>query len=124
MHSFTPVFKGVARPWPIGVLAPLEESFSAAVFEALKHDLPDTNIGWNQPYAGGSGVSYTVDHHGARLPATMIEIRHDEILEPAGVALWADRLARCLEVARGASSSEPAHLSSPLRGGIALEGRD
>jgi predicted N-formylglutamate amidohydrolase len=30
----------------------------------------------------------------------MIEIRHDEILEPAGVTLWANRLARCLEAAR------------------------
>ena len=33
--------------------------------------------------------------------ATMIEIRHDEILEPTGVTLWATRLASCLERARG-----------------------
>ena len=32
----------------------------------------------------------------------MIEIRHDEILEPAGVARWADRLARTLQAARTA----------------------
>jgi predicted N-formylglutamate amidohydrolase len=40
----------------------------------------------------------------------MIEIRHDEILEPAGVALWADRLARTLESARGAISGMPVSL--------------
>jgi len=124
MHSFTPVFKGVARPWPVGVLAPVDEALSRALFDALRAELPDMNIGWNQPYAGGSGVSYTVDHHGAHLPATMIEIRHDEILEPAGVAQWAGRLARCLEAARGASHEGPAHLSLPRRGGIGLEGRD
>ena len=39
-----------------------------------------------------NGVTYTLEHHGdgRGLDATMIEIRHDEILEPAGVSLWAD----------------------------------
>ncbi len=124
VHSFTPVFKGVARPWPIGILPPRGEAFSAALRDALTAELPDMTIGWNQPYAGGSGVSYTVDHHGAGRDATMIELRHDEILEPAGVALWADRLARCLEAARDALRGTPAHLSSPRRGGLALQGRD
>lgn len=124
VHSFTPVFKGFTRPWPIGVLPPIDETFSAALLDALKLELPGMNIGWNQPYAGGSGVSYTVDHHGAQIPATMIELRHDEILEPAGVTLWADRLARCLEAARGALHGAPAPISLPRRGGIGLEGRD
>jgi predicted N-formylglutamate amidohydrolase len=102
MHSFTPMFKGVARPWPIGVLPPVDDGFSRALFEALAAELPGDPVGWNEPYAANAGVSYTIDHHGRGVPATMIEIRHDEILEPAGVALWADRLARCLEAARGA----------------------
>ncbi|MEP7241903.1 MAG: N-formylglutamate amidohydrolase [Devosia sp.] len=124
MHSFTPVYLGVKRPWPIGILPPPGERFSAALFEALAGELPGMALGWNQPYAGGKGVSYTVDRHGEGRDATMIEIRHDEILEPNGVALWADRLARCLEAARVALHGASAHLSSPLRGGIALEGRD
>ncbi len=37
----------------------------------------------------------------------MIEIRHDEILEPNGVDLWASRLARCLEAARVALRKAP-----------------
>jgi predicted N-formylglutamate amidohydrolase len=122
MHSFTPTFMGAARPRPIGLLPAPAESYTRALFAALKAELPDMNIGWNEPYAAAKGVSYTVDHHGEGLAATMIEIRHDEILEPSGVALWADRLARCLERARVALGA-PSHLSPPS-GAIRLEGRD
>jgi len=61
-------------------------------------------VGWNQPYAALNGVTLTLEKHGdgRGLEATMIEIRNDEILEPAGVALWANRLVRCLETARAA----------------------
>jgi len=124
MHSFTPTYMGAARPWPIGLLPAPDETFTRALLDALQAELPEMDIGWNEPYAAARGVSYTVDRHGEGLEATMIEIRHDEILEPNGVALWADRLARCLTVARDALRAEPAHLSSPLRGGIRLEGRD
>ena len=123
MHSFTPTFKGFARPWPIGILPAPDETYSRALFDALKAEMPDAELGWNEPYAAARGVSYTVDHHGDGLAATMIEIRHDEILEPNGVALWADRLARCLSVARGAHADDPAHLSPPQHGATA-EGRD
>jgi predicted N-formylglutamate amidohydrolase len=124
VHSFTPMFKGAGRPWPIGILPPPDVTYSRALFDALQADLPDTNIGWNQPYASGAGVSYTVDRHGASRASAMIEIRHDEILEPNGVARWADRLARALEAARVALLADPAHLSLPRRGGMGLEGRD
>jgi predicted N-formylglutamate amidohydrolase len=100
MHSFTPTFMGVARPWPIGLLPAPDEAYTRALFDALRAEAPELDIGWNEPYASGKGVSYTLDHHGAGVEATMIEIRHDEILAPAGVALWAERLARCLEAAR------------------------
>jgi predicted N-formylglutamate amidohydrolase len=124
MHSFTPVFKGFARPWPIGILPAPDDRYSRALFDALQAEDLAMNIGWNEPYAAARGVSYTVDHHGEGLAATMIEIRNNEILEPAGVAFWADRLARCLNVARGAHVGTSDHLSSPHRGGNRLEGRD
>jgi predicted N-formylglutamate amidohydrolase len=107
VHSFTPVFMGVARPWPIGLLPPPDERFTLALLAALRNEAPDLNIGWNEPYAASQGVSYTVDHHGAGLPATMIEIRNDEILEPSGVDLWSARLARCLQAARVTLSGAP-----------------
>jgi predicted N-formylglutamate amidohydrolase len=123
MHSFTPVFMGAARPWPIGLLPAPDETYTRALLEALKVELPNMNIGWNEPYAAAKGVSYTVDHHGEGLAATMIEIRNDEILEPAGVARWADRLARCLEQARVALRSAGTSLPTDI-GVTRLEGRD
>jgi predicted N-formylglutamate amidohydrolase len=103
MHSFTPIYHGVERPWPIGVIHGVETGYTRRVFEALRAVRSDLNVGWNEPYAALSGVTYTLEHHGdgRRLPSTMIEIRHDEILEPEGVARWASLLAKCLIAARG-----------------------
>jgi len=102
VHSFTPTYKDVVRPWPIGLIHGTDETFTRALREALEEDDPTLNVGWNEPYSARNGVTYTLEHHGdgRRLPATMIEIRHDTILEPPGVASWASRLARCLQSAR------------------------
>jgi predicted N-formylglutamate amidohydrolase len=104
VHSFTPVYKDVPRPWPIGLIHARDERFTAAFRDALARDDAGLNIGWNEPYSALNGVTYTLEHHGdgRGLEATMIEIRHDEILEPEGVRLWAARLARCLTAAHGA----------------------
>lgn len=104
MHSFTPVYLGVFRPWPIGLIHGVDTGFTQALFDALRDEDPDLNLGWNEPYAALNGVTLTLEKHGdgRGLPATMIEIRNDEILDPAGVALWADRLGRCLTAARQA----------------------
>lgn len=109
MHSFTPTYKGKVRPWPIGLIHARDQRYTAALRDALATEAPDLNIGWNEPYSALNGVTYTLEHHGdgRGLDATMIEIRHDEILEPGGVALWAARLARCLEAARIALASSP-----------------
>ena len=104
MHSFTPVYLGVVRPWPIGLIHGVDTGYTQALFDALKAEDPEMNVGWNEPYAALNGVTLTLEKHGdgRGLPATMIEIRNDEILEPAGVAFWSVRLARCLEMARQA----------------------
>jgi predicted N-formylglutamate amidohydrolase len=114
MHSFTPVYKGKSRPWPIGLIHARDESYTAALRDALLADAPDLDVGWNEPYSALNGVTYTLEHHGdgRGLDATMIEIRHDEILEPYGVAQWADRLARCLEAARSALRGMPVVLGA------------
>jgi predicted N-formylglutamate amidohydrolase len=108
MHSFTPVFLGKARPWPIGLIHGRDEAFTRALQGALAAEAPGLNIGWNQPYAALNGVTLTLEKHGDKrgLPATMIEVRNDEIDSDAGVALWGARLARSLENARQASSGK------------------
>ncbi|SFV38322.1 Predicted N-formylglutamate amidohydrolase [Devosia crocina] len=102
MHSYTPVFLGIARPWPIGLIHGRDQKFTLALREALASDDPSLNIGWNEPYAALNGVTLTLEKHGdgRGLDATMIEIRNDEILAPDGVNLWGERLARSLEQAR------------------------
>ncbi|WP_349236670.1 MULTISPECIES: N-formylglutamate amidohydrolase [unclassified Devosia] len=102
VHSFTPVYHGVARPWPIGLIHGSDQRFTRALYDALKAEDPELNVGWNLPYAAQSGVTLTLEQHGdgRGLESTMIEIRHDEILEVAGVQFWSERLARCLVAAR------------------------
>ena len=103
VHSFTPVYKDVPRPWPIGLIHAHDARFSGALRDALLAEDAELNVGWNEPYSALNGVTYTLEHHGEErgLEATMIEIRHNEILEPEGVARWATRLARCLTGALG-----------------------
>jgi predicted N-formylglutamate amidohydrolase len=104
MHSFTPVYRGVARPWPIGLVHGLDTTFSRAVFDAMAAAEPALNIGWNEPYAALNGVTYTLEHHGdgRGLVSTMFEIRHDQILAPDGISRWASLIAQSLEAARRA----------------------
>ncbi len=111
VHSFTPVFLGVARPWPIGLIHGRDVALTAALRDALVRLEPDLTIGWNEPYAALNGVTYTLEHHGDRrgLPATMIELRNNEILEPSGLARWASLLARALpEALADAAAQRPA----------------
>jgi len=110
MHSFTPIYLDAPRPWPIGLIHGRDTTYTQALFDALKAEDPQIDLGWNQPYAALNGVTLTLEKHGdgRGLDATMIEIRNNEILEPAGVAFWAKRLARCLERARLALDRMPA----------------
>ncbi|GHA31590.1 N-formylglutamate amidohydrolase [Devosia pacifica] len=102
VHSFTPVFHGVERPWPIGILHGLDDRFSDAVRQHIQYEDPNLLIGWNQPYAAMAGVTLTMERHGdgRGLTNTMIELRNNEILDEYGAQLWADRLVRGLSTAR------------------------
>lgn len=104
VHSFTPVFLGQARPWPIGLIHGRDTRFTADLRDALVAADPTLNVGWNEPYAALNGVTLTLEKHGdgRGLEATMIEIRNDEILSTEGAGRWADLLARSLTAARGA----------------------
>ena len=58
-------------------------------------------MGENEPYEVSDLTDYTVPVHAERrgLPYVEIEIRQDQIADPAGQAAWADRLARLLPTA-------------------------
>ena len=97
IHSFTPVYLGKSRPWEIGIVFGDDRRLADDFIHGLQAD-PALTVGINQPYAPADQVYYTVERHaGPRgLPAAMIEIRNNEIGEPAGQRRWADRLADIL----------------------------
>ena len=94
VHSFTPVFLGVSRPWLAGVLYAGAERFGRALVERLAADLGPAAVGDNEPYRiEPEEHDYTVPVHGdARgLDAALLEVRQDLIASPAEA--WAARLA-------------------------------
>jgi predicted N-formylglutamate amidohydrolase len=105
LHSFTPVFKGVARPWHVGVLYNRDRRIAAPLLALLRAEA-DLVVGDNQPYAVTDHSDYTMPVHGERrgLPSIEIEIRQDLIAEPFGQAAWAERLARLLPLAAAGST--------------------
>jgi predicted N-formylglutamate amidohydrolase len=97
MHSFTPVFKGVARPWHIGVLYNRDPRFAHILRDLLKAE-GDLTVGDNEPYFISDESDYGIPIHGERrgIPHVELEIRQDLIIDEAGQEAWAERLARLL----------------------------
>jgi len=97
MHSFTPVFKAVARRVEVGVLYHHETPLSRLMVDLLRAE-GDLVVGANEPYAITDDSDYTVPMHGeARgLDHVEIEIRQDLIAEPTTQIFWAERMARVL----------------------------
>ncbi|MGE0212541.1 MAG: N-formylglutamate amidohydrolase [Parvibaculaceae bacterium] len=99
IHSFTPLWKGVPRPWHAGILWKSDPRFARPLLDLLGRE-PRLVIGDNEPYSGGLEGD-TLDMHATRrgLPDALIEIRQDLISEPGGIAEWIDCLARILPAA-------------------------
>ena len=97
VHSFTPVFLGVARPWHAGILFDRSRRFAEAVISGLSRD-PTLNIASNEPYGIHRDEDYAVPVYGTDrgLPAILVEIRNDLISSPQGVAEWVARLTDVL----------------------------
>ncbi len=97
MHSFTPVYMDVARPWQAGVLHDRDPGFAIALGEAMRVETGLT-IGDNEPYQLTDGSDYTVPHHAESrgLPYVELEIRQDLIADPAGQRWWGELLGRLL----------------------------
>ena len=97
VHSFTPAFKGVARPWQVGVLYNRDPRFGRILNDLLRAE-PGLCFGDNEPYAISDETDYTIPVHGEQrgIPHVEIEIRQDLIADEAGQAAWAARLAGLL----------------------------
>lgn len=97
VHSCTPVFLGVWRPWHIGVLYQRDRRYAGILLDLLGRE-SDLVVGDNQPYYMTDEKDYSVPVHGERrgLPHAELEIRQDLVTDQSGQAEWADRLARIL----------------------------
>jgi predicted N-formylglutamate amidohydrolase len=95
LHSFTPVYAGVARPWHIGALYNRDTVLPKLLLKHLRAE-GDLVAGDNEPYAVSDLSDYTIPVHGeARgLVNSGIEIRQDLIADQSGQQQWAERLAR------------------------------
>lgn len=99
LHSFTPFWRGVPRPWHAGFLwDPLSPPprFTRLLMDAIRAD-KDLVVGENEPYSGGLQGD-TLDMHGTGrgIGHALLEIRQDLIASPAGQADWCQRLAAVL----------------------------
>ncbi len=96
MHSFTPVMKGVERPWQIGILWDADPRLSRPLMARLRAQ--GVTVGDNQPYTARDGHGYTLFEHAAPrgLAHVLIEVRQDLIDTHHGAAAWTDRLAESL----------------------------
>lgn len=97
MHSFTPYWRGVPRPWQAGILWASDGRFSRPLIDALRAE-GDLTVGDNEPYQGALKGD-VIDRHALRrgLSNTLIEVRQDLIADQAGVEAWADRLYRVMK---------------------------
>jgi predicted N-formylglutamate amidohydrolase len=95
LHSFTPVYAGIIRPWHVGTLYHRDRILPPLLLAALRGEA-GLVVGDNQPYAVSDVTDYTIPVHGEAggLINTGIEIRQDLIAAPEGQREWAERLIR------------------------------
>lgn len=100
LHSFTPVFKGEARPWHAAVLYNRDPRFAHRLMALLNAEKEFT-VGDNAPYTVSDTTDYTIPVHAERrgLHHVLIEIRQDLLADEDGERDWATRLARLLPLA-------------------------
>ena len=100
VHSFTPVFLDLPRPWHVGVLSNRDTRLAEPLLHLLREE-QDIVVGCNEPYAASDVSDFSIVQHGEKrgLPPVEIEIRQDLIADEAGQIAWAERLARLLVIA-------------------------
>src|SRR6201747_1253125 len=59
LHSFTPVYAGIARPWHIGTLYQRDTKLAPLLLTLLRRET-DLVVGDNEPYAVSDDTDYTI----------------------------------------------------------------
>ncbi|PRX11800.1 UNVERIFIED_ORG: putative N-formylglutamate amidohydrolase [Martelella mediterranea] len=92
VHSFTPFWKNIARPWHAGVLWDGDPRAVRPLIDMLAA-IDGVVVGDNEPYDGALKGD-TMNRHCMTkgIAHALLEVRQDLIADDAGVALWAGRL--------------------------------
>jgi len=97
IHSFTPVWRGVPRPWKVAVLWDVDPRLAEPLISSLRGeaDLGPNEVGDNEPYDGAlAGDTVNAGATARGLTNVLVEIRQDLIATQADAERWAERLAR------------------------------
>ncbi|MCO6179952.1 N-formylglutamate amidohydrolase [Ciceribacter sp. RN22] len=93
LHSFTPAWKGVPRPWHAAVLWDTDDRAVHPLLDGLRAS-GDLVIGDNEPYDGALRGDTMYSHCMTKgIPHALLEVRQDLIGSESGMDAWADRLA-------------------------------
>ena len=98
LHSFTPAWKGVPRPWKVGVLWDQDGRLAIPLMARLAE--AGFHVGDNEPYHGAL-ENDCLNRHGTKrgLPHVLIEMRQDLIADDAMARAFAVRLKPVLDAA-------------------------
>ncbi|MCB5203869.1 N-formylglutamate amidohydrolase [Neorhizobium sp. T786] len=93
LHSFTPAWKNVVRPWHAAVLWDTDHRAVTPLLDLLRQD-ESLLVGDNEPYDGALRGDTMYRHcMTSGTPHALLEVRQDLIADEAGIAAWRDRLA-------------------------------
>lgn len=97
VHTCSPVFDRVVRPWHIGIMWDTDPRIPVPMMRRLEQ-MDGVCIGDNEPYSGRHPHDFTIDYHAepAGLPHVGIEVRQDLVGDEDGARKWAGILAEAL----------------------------
>ena len=95
IHSFTPQFQGVLRPWDAGFLTRNDTDTAGQLMAHIGESDPSLTLGLNEPYQIDDASDWFIPRHAeARdMRHCLIEVRNDHLRDEAGIARWGALLA-------------------------------
>jgi predicted N-formylglutamate amidohydrolase len=96
IHSFTPIYLGIQRPWELGILHSDDAAYSHAILDFITRET-NIKVGDNEPYKIEEKDCTIPSHAIARnLPNTLFEVRQDLIASDESQKFWGAKLAEIL----------------------------
>lgn len=96
IHSFTESWKGVPRPWHVGILWDTDGRLAKPLLEHFEAE-GDLVVGDNEPYTGKLHGDCLWQHGTQRgLANAIVELRQDLIRSAEGQLAWGQRLERIM----------------------------